>query len=175
MDLQSRRNLICGQSNNNNCVKEKRNLFPHNLWTGGDSGELPNLNRNNYATITYNTTTEYHTNGNYGIITTNTKDNFRPYLRYWIEDISSWIGNTISYTADVKTTKPLSLCIYEYNGSSYLSSKTSIPANSENTFTVTHTITSTAIALWIGIEFQTVQNIGEYFYTDNWNLILNDD
>ena len=156
-------------------VKEKHNLFPHNLWTGGDSGELPNLNRNNYATITYNPTTEYHTNGNHGIITTNTKDNQRPYLRFWINDISEWIGNTILYSTDVKTTKPLSLVIYEYDGSTYKSSRVAIPENSDGNFQVTRTISSTAIALWLGIEFQTVQNQGEYFYTDNWKLFIQDE
>lgn len=90
-----------------------------------------------------------------------------------MEDISDWIGNTITYTADVKTTKPLSLYIYEYNGSNYINSRTNIPSNSEDTFTVTHNISTAAIALWIGIDFQTTQNYGEQFYTDNWRLIIN--
>ena len=75
----------------------------------------------------------------------------------------------------MKTTKSLRLCIYESDGSTYKVTHIIIPENSEGTFQVTCKISSTTVALWMGLEFQTGQNSGEYFYTDNWNLILNDD
>lgn len=128
------------------------------------------MNRNGYATVSYNTTTEYHTNGNHGILATNTTNNKRPYIRLWISDISTLIGNTISYTADVKTVYALKLCIYEHDGSNYTGHNVIIPANSEDTFTVTCAVASTTTALWTGIEFQSAQNQGDYFYSDNWIL-----
>ena len=50
---------------------------------------------------------------------------------------------------------------------------TEIPTNTENSYHVTTIVKDTTIALWIGIEFQTAQQAGETFYTDNWELIIN--
>ena len=79
----------------------------------------------------------------------------------------------ISYSADVKTTKSLKLCIYQYDGSNYTGTSVVIPENSEGNYIVTTTISQDTTALWIGIEFQTAQQEGETFYTDNWELIIN--
>ena len=151
-------------------VKEKRNLFPCNLWALGDIEPLPDLNRNNYSMVSYSKTTTYHTNGNYGLIATCTKNDYRSYIRYWINDVSELIGETISYSADVKTTKALNLKIYQYDGSTYSSTSVTIPENNENRYIVTTNVKDTTTALWIGIEFQTAQQEGETFYTDNWEL-----
>ena len=156
-------------------VKEKRNLFPFNVWALGDITPLPNLNKNNQTTISYDKTTEYNTNGDYGLKCINSANNKRPYVRYWIDDVFELIGKTISYSADVKNSQALKICIYEYDGSNYDSSQVQIPENSEDTFTATRTIASTTVALWVGVEFKQTQNQGAYFYTDNWCLeeILN--
>lgn len=153
-------------------VKEKRNLFPYNVWALGDITPPPNLNRNGWATITYDKTNEYHTNGNYGLIATNTTNNKRPYVRYYFTEVSNLIGEVISYSADVKTTKTLKLCIYQYDGSNYNGTDVVIPENSEGNYIVTTTISQDTTALWIGPEFQTAQQEGETFYTDNWQLQL---
>ena len=47
-----------------------------------------------------------------------------------------------------------------------------IPENSENKYTLTTIVKDTTTALWIGPEFQTAQQEGETFYTDNWELKL---
>ena len=120
--------------------------------------------------VSYSKTTTHHTNGNYGLIATCTKNDYRPYIRYWINDVSELIGETISYSADVKTTKALNLKIYQYDGSTYSSTSVTIPENNENRYIVTTNVKDTTTALWIGIEFQTVQQEGETFYTDNWEL-----
>lgn len=151
-------------------VKEKRNLFPFNVWALGDITPLPNLNKYSSSTISYDKTTEYVSNGNYGLKCINTGNNTRPYVRYWIDIDSEWINKTIQFNVNVKTTFALSLRIYEHDGSRYTNTNVDIPENSEDTFTVTSTIASTTIALWIGIEFQKNQNEGAYFYTDNWCL-----
>ena len=62
-------------------VKEKRNLFPFNVWALGDITPLPNLNKNNQTTISYDKTTEYNTNGDYGLKCINSANNKRPYVR----------------------------------------------------------------------------------------------
>ena len=123
--------------------------------------------------VSYSKTTTYHTNGNYGLIATCTKNDYHSYIRYWINDVSELIGETISYSADVKTTKALNLKIYQYDGSTYSSTSVTIPENNENRYIVTTNVKDTTIALWIGIEFQTAQQEGETFYTDNWELIIN--
>lgn len=151
-------------------VKEKRNLFPYDVWSLGDITPLPNLNRNGWATITYDKTSEYHTNGKYGLIATNTTNNKRPYVRYYFTEVSELIGEVISYSADVKTTKTLKLCIYQYDGSNYNGTDVVIPENSDGNYIVTTTISQDTLALWIGIEFQIAQQEGETFYTDNWEL-----
>ena len=76
----------------------------------------------------------------------------------------------ISYSADVKTTKSLKLCIYQYDGSNYNGTDVVIPENSEGNYIVTTTISQDTTALWIGPEFTTAQQEGETFYTDNWEL-----
>lgn len=78
----------------------------------------------------------------------------------------------ISYSADVKTTKSLKLGIYQYDGSNYTGTDVVIPENSEGNYIVTTTILQNTTALWIGIDFQTAQQEGETFYTDNWELKL---
>ena len=128
------------------------------------------MNKNNYSKISYSKTTTYNTNGNYGIIATNTRNDQKPYLRYWFDDVSELIGKTISYSSDVKTTKSLILFIYQYDGSKYTFDLVHIPENSENKYTLTTIVKDTTTALWIGPEFQTAQQEGETFYTDNWEL-----
>ena len=123
--------------------------------------------------VSYSKTTTHHTNGNYGLIATCTKNDYRPYIRYWINDVSELIGETISYSADVKTTKTLNMKIYQYDGSTYSSTSVTIPENNENRYIVTTNVKDTTTALWIGLEFQTAQQEGETFYTDNWELIIN--
>lgn len=123
--------------------------------------------------VSYSKTTTYHTNGNYGLIATCTKNDYHSYIRYWINDVSDIIGEVISYSADVKTTKSLKLCIYQYDGSNYTGASVVIPKNNENRYIVTTNVKDTTTALWIGIEFQTAQQEGETFYTDNWELIIN--
>lgn len=76
----------------------------------------------------------------------------------------------ISYSADVKTTKSLKLCIYQDDGSNYNGTNVVIPENSDGNYIVTTTISQDTLALWIGIEFQIAQQEGETFYTDNWEL-----
>ena len=70
----------------------------------------------------------------------------------------------------MKTTKALNLKIYQYDGSTYSSTSVTIPENNENRYIVTTNVKDTTTALWIGIEFQTAQQEGETFYTDNWEL-----
>ena len=70
----------------------------------------------------------------------------------------------------MKTTKSLILFIYQYDGSKYTFDLVHIPENSENKYTLTTIVKDTTTALWIGIEFQTAQQEGETFYTDNWEL-----
>ena len=154
-------------------VKEKRNLFPFDVWALGDIEPLPNLNRGNYSTITCSKSTTYHTNGNYGIIVTNTTNNKKPSVRYWIDDISHLIGQTISFSCDVKTLNdPLIATIYQYDGTNYSVIKTEIPTNTENNYHVTTTVKDTTTALWIGIEFKNLVNQGTSLYTDNWILLI---
>ena len=156
-------------------VKEKRNLFPFDVWACGDIEPLPNLNRNNYSTITYSKSTTYHINGDYGIIATNTTNNKKSYIRYWIDNISHLIGHTISFSCNVKTlNEPLDEVIYQYDGTSYTKSLTEIPRNTENNYYVTAIVKDTTIAFWIGIDFHNIVNQGASFYTDNWRLLIND-
>ena len=133
------------------------------------------MNKNNYAAITYNQTTDYHTNGNYGLIASCSKDEFRPFLRTWFEPVSNLIGETISFSCDVKSLNdPLTVTVYQYDGSTYSSSRINVPANTESRYVVTTTVANTTIALWLGIEFQQRVNTGNNFYTDNWKLFLHD-
>ena len=72
----------------------------------------------------------------------------------------------------MKTTNALKICIYEYDGSQYKTNSATIPAGSDDTFSVTCVVSSSTTAFWIGIEFNSTQNQGEYFYTDNWSLTV---
>lgn len=125
--------------------------------------------------ITYDKTINFHTNGNYGIIATCTTNGKQPYVRYWFEEVSNLIGQTISYSCDVKSLNdPLSICIYQYDGTNYANSRIEVPVNTEGEYVITTNVNNTTIALWIGIEFKNSVNQGDSFYTDNWELFIND-
>ena len=132
---------------------------------------LPNLNKNNYAAITYNKTTDYYTNGNYGLIASCTQNGKRPYIRTEFEPVSNLIGKTISYSCDIKSlNNPLTVTIFQNNGTTYSVTKSYVPTNTDDTYTITTLVKDDTILLLIGIEFQENVNANASFYTDNWCL-----
>ena len=153
-------------------VKEKRNLFSYELWTGGDYGTPTELNQNVSPGISYSVSSEYSANGNKSIKSIISSTAGSHYLRVKINDVSEILGETIKFTANVKTDYGLYLVIYAFNGSDFSSHKTSIPSNSTNYFNVTYTVPMDTVYLWIGIDFQPLapQNPGNYYYTDDWSL-----
>ncbi|MBQ6100594.1 MAG: hypothetical protein IJL02_12125, partial [Methanobrevibacter sp.] len=156
-------------------VKEKHNLFSHALWALGDITPLPDMNKNNYAAITYNKTTDYHTNGNYGLIASCDTNGKRPHVRTWYTSLSGLIGKTISFSCDVKSLEdPLIAIIYQSDGTTFRASSLQVPANTERNYVVTTTVYDTTVSLWIGVEFKNAVNENHSFYTDNWKLFLHD-
>ena len=153
-------------------VKEKRNLFPFNVWALGDIIPLPDLDTHSGGSISYQSITDCSQCSNYQLKLTVSTSNTRPYVRYRFNDVSDLIGKQVSYAAYVKTTEPLKLGIYQHDGSSYSSSQVDTPGNTEDIYSVSSTVSEDTVSLWIGVEFKQAQNQGAYFYTDNWSLMI---
>lgn len=131
MDLQSRRNLICGQSNNNNCVKDKDNLLDSNIWSGTDY--LKNTNGFlHHPDITIESSTEWSNNGERSL-----KVNGNDWVRHTpIDDADG------TYTASLNVYSEYNIRVVFYNTSSNLA-VLNIPPNTTETSTISLTCTDT--------------------------------
>lgn len=164
MDLQSRRNLICGQSNNNNCVKDKDNLASHNFWSGGDYLKNTNGILSLRSTLELSTISS-HNQYSIKVIrpTTSTGTSgiqIKPVLA------EQDIGKEITVSCDIYTpNNSVSIQIYSNN---YVT--INIPVNDKfYTYQATHkiSITNTIIAI-----FMNVKEEEQYYYIDNVNVSI---
>ena len=85
-------------------------------------------------------------------------------------DVSEFASKTLKFSADVKNDESLNITVFQYDGSEYTSNATTIPANSDDNFSVTITVLETTTALWFGLDYVNATTENTCFYTDDWCL-----
>ena len=122
---------------------------------------------NSGGTFTVTKSNEYSTNGEYSA-RVEVPSNKTGYVRYRIYDVTHLIGEQVTFQCDVKTNNPLTLEVYEYYNSRYNRTSLTIPANSEDSFSITLTVNDSTSTILLDI----ASNIGNVFFTDNWSFII---
>lgn len=150
-------------------MKDKENLFNHNIWSCGDY--IPNTSEfyliNVKNTITLNTS--YNGEKSILIQPLNTLSELVCEIRS--NKQYGETGKTITFKCYIKTNDEIRLKIYQLINGSYYSVSSLIPAKSNGLFSISNNIDSNATKIHYRIE-KSEPKESLAIYTDNWNLLI---
>lgn len=120
----------------------------------------------NNSNVTVVKSGDYSTNGDYSAKTSTDGGNIG-YIRFKL-NTHELQGETITFSANIKTSEPLILGIYDYYNNTAHLTKINIPSNSDGNFNVSIAVDSDSTSLFFDIQSTTTNIV--IFYTDNWSL-----
>ena len=147
-------------------VKDKNNLFSHNVWSAGEINN--SLSQFDTYNITATITEEYSFIGHSSIkITPNfTKEG---YINVGGNNLFNEKGKTVILTVDVYSSINCKLVIYDRTDT-YNASSINIPADTPGTYHVSRQISDNAIYEWYRVTSPIPNSESDFIYVDNWRL-----
>lgn len=146
-------------------VKDKENLLPFNVWSGGEyNNDLTGITLNNMiGTVTK----EWHINGesSFKFISNDNVSNFR------IDLIYTSVGNTLILSIDCLNTQyTMVLKFYQLRGSAVLNQKSLSIPTSNNSQNISLSTTTLENITSIRVLVESTNHIGQTILVDNIQL-----